>query len=154
MRLDRVRPGFTLIELVIVVVIVGIIAAIAIPRFTSAGASATDAAVAGDLEALRKAIEVYHGEHLGTYPTLTGITAQLTQYSDIQGNVSATRGGKYIYGPYLRAIPPLRVGPAAGATGIAAAPGPGVGWVYDQGTGKINAATDNPDRRGKGYDEY
>lgn len=153
-RTPILRRAFSLIELVIVIVIVGILAAIAIPRFTNAGESTTDAAVAADLDTLRKAIDLYHGEHLGKYPDLARVGEQLTQYSDVHGNVSATRTGAYCYGPYVRAIPALKVGPNLGSTGISAAAGSNVGWVYDETKGHITAAADTNDRRGKPYAEY
>src|SRR5688572_17475753 len=148
------RAAFTLVELVIVVVIVGILAAIAIPRFSSMGENATDAALAADLEALRKAIDVYHGEHLGKYPDLARVREQLTQYSDVHGNVSATRSSTHSYGPYVNAIPALKVGPTRGSTTIAAAPGDDVGWVYEEKSGQINAAAATNDRKGKPHKEY
>ena len=147
--------AFSLIELIIVVVIVGIVAAIAIPRFTGASESAIDGATAADLETLRKAIDVYQGEHMGKYPELARINEQLTQYTDVNGNVSPTRGGAYTYGPYVRAFPPLRVGPNRGCKGVADAAGVNVGWVYDERCGHITAAADGVnDRRGRPYGEY
>ena len=146
--------GFSLIELVIVVVIVGLLAAIAIPRFSSAGDSATDAAFSADLETLRKAIELYQGEHLGTYPDAARIANQLTQYTDIHGNPSPTKTSTHTYGPYVRAIPPLKVGPNRGCTKVAATTGNDVGWIYDQASGQVTAAAPVNDRRGKPYGEY
>jgi general secretion pathway protein G len=148
------RRAFSLVELVVVVVIVGILAAIAIPRFTSAGESATDSALAADLETLRKAIDLYHGEHLGKYPDLARVSDQLTQYTDVHGNVSPTRTSAHSLGPYVRAIPALKVGPTRGSTGIAAAAGDDVGWVYDETSGEITAAAPSKDRRGRPYGEY
>jgi type II secretory pathway pseudopilin PulG len=140
--------------LVVVVIIVGLLAAIAIPRFTSAGDSATDSALAADLETLRKAIELYQGEHLGKFPDTARITEQLTQYTDVHGNPSPTKSGAYSYGPYLRTIPGLKVGPNRGRSKVAAASASDVGWVYDQTNGQITAAAGVNDRRGKPYGEY
>ena len=153
-RLPVGRRAFSLVELVIVVIVVGILAAIAIPRFSSAGESANDSALAADLETLRKAIDVYHGEHLGKYPDVARVGNQLTQYTDAHGNVSPTRTTAHTYGPYLRAIPALKVGPGRGSTGIAAARGNDIGWLYDETTGQITAACTSSDRRGKPYGEY
>lgn len=63
-RADR---GFTLIELVIVIVIVGILAAIAVPVFLSQQAQAQNSAATSDLVNLRKAMVSYSVENDGDY---------------------------------------------------------------------------------------
>ena len=149
------KAGFSLVELIIVIVIVGVVAAIAVPRFSGASQSAVDGAVAADLETLRKAIDVYQCEHMGRYPELARFAEQLTQYTDVNGNVSPTRGGAYTYGPYIRALPPLRVGPNRGCTGVADTAGSNVGWVYNEKCGHITAAAEDArDRRNRPYGEY
>lgn len=60
--------GFTLIELMVVVVILGILAAIAIPRFVDRRADAEDAAKAANIKILQTAVDMYYFE-LGDYPT-------------------------------------------------------------------------------------
>lgn len=149
------RRGFSLIELVIVVVIIGIIAAIAIPRMSRGAAGASDSALKGNLAVLRNAIDLYATEHGGTYPAVATIVAQLTQYSDDAGATSATQTGAYIYGPYIREIPALPVGAKKGSTGIAAADGAGIGWIYTAATGTIKAnTTTETDASGKAYNTY
>src|SRR5690348_13719205 len=106
------RRGFSLIELVIVVVIIGIIAAIAIPRLSRGASGAADSAVAGNLTVLRNAIDLYATEHGGTYPALSTFETQLTQFTDTAGATSATKTATAIFGPYIRKLPPLPVGPA------------------------------------------
>jgi general secretion pathway protein G len=134
-------------ELVIVVVIIGIIAAIAIPRLNRGSGSAGESALAANLSALRAAIEYYRAEH-HVYPTCnplpggeTTIMLQLTQYSDDAGNVSKTRDTRYRYGPYIQAIPPMTVTYLKGSTKISATDGPRVAWLYDPTTGTISANT-------------
>src|SRR3954453_19894807 len=102
----RAPQGFSLIELVIVVVIIGIIAAIAIPRLSRGSAGAADSALLGDLAVLRNAIDLYATEHGGTYPALATFDPHLTQFTDSNGGVSATKEPTHIYGPYLRKVPP------------------------------------------------
>ncbi len=151
----RRSRAFSMIELVIVVVIIGIIAAIAIPRLSRGSAGAADSAVSANLAVLRKAIELYQAEH-GTFPSATNIVSQLTEHSDDTGATNASKSGAYIYGPYVRSIPPLPVGAKKGKTGIAATDGPTVGWLYDETTGKIttNTTSAEVDARNIKYLDY
>jgi prepilin-type N-terminal cleavage/methylation domain-containing protein len=152
----NVKKGFSLLELVIVVVIIGIIAAVAIPRMSRGSAGAADAALAGNLAVLRNAIDMYAAEHSGAFPTVLLAPTALTQYTDSAGAVSATRDTTHIYGPYVRKIPPLPVGAAKGNTGIAAATGAGVGWIYNVTTGDITSNTTalEKDASDKLYTDY
>lgn len=149
------QRGFSLIELVIVVVIIGIIGAIAIPRLSRGAEGASDSALAGDLAVLRNAIDLYATEHKGVYPAVDTFEAQLTKYSDHNGATSDTKTGSYIYGPYIRKIPALKVGDEAGSNTAAAAAGIGVGWVYDEDQGTIVSNTGTKkDASGKLYTDY
>lgn len=154
--MQRVARGFSLIELVIVVVILGIIGAIAIPRMSRGAEGAKDSALISDLAVLRSAIDLYQTEHEGKFPTVADIATQLTQYTDIAGNTSATKTGAYIYGPYLRSIPALKVGTNRGNSTIAAVDGTGVGWIYNATTGEItaNLPDSDVDATGKQYNDY
>ncbi|HEX2838425.1 MAG TPA: prepilin-type N-terminal cleavage/methylation domain-containing protein [Phycisphaerales bacterium] len=126
------RRGFSLIELVIVIVIIGIIAAIAIPRMSRGAEGANDSALKANLAVLRSAIDLYHTEHEGLYPTEANIVAQLTTYTDSAGAAQATADTTHIYGPYLSVVPPLPVNtPRKGGNLIAAADAANVGWIYD-----------------------
>jgi len=148
--------GFSLLELVVVVVIIGIIAAVAIPRMSRGSAGAADAALSGNLAVLRNAIDMYSAEHNGSFPTAANATNALTQYTDAAGDISATRDTTHIYGPYVRKVPPLPIGAAKGNTGIAAATGDGVGWIYTATTGDIRANTTatEKDATDKLYSDY
>ncbi len=153
----RKRQGFSLIELVIVVVIIGIIGAIAIPRLSRGAEGASDSALAGDLAVLRNSIDLYATEHNGTFPALATFEAQLTQYTNAAGATSATKTGAYIYGPYIRKIPALKVGDEAGSNTVTDTAGTATfGWVYTEGTGVIvsNTAATEKDASGKKYNEY
>jgi len=138
------RQAFTLVELVIVLVIIGVVAAIAVPRLSRGATNASATAVTADLVMLRKAIELYRAEHEGIFPTVNDFVDQMTMFSNVGGNsFSATPDipNGIGYGPYLKAMPPLPVGVRKGSTGVAAADGPGIGWIYTEATGKIRANT-------------
>lgn len=151
-----IRRGFSLIELVIVVVIIGIIAAIAIPRMSRGATGANESNLTANLRVLRNAIDLFQTEHEGTYPAVATIDTQLTQYTDMAGTVSASKTSTFIYGPYIRSIPPLPVGAKKGKTGIAAADGTAVGWIYDATTGviKANCVDAEVDSKGVKYNTY
>jgi len=103
--------AFSLVELVLVVAIIGVLAAIAAPRFSNVAEDSTRNAVSASLANVRLAIDAYYAEH-GSYPGYSPGTTnpdnsafvnQLTMYTNAQGDPSATYGYPYIYGPYLRA---------------------------------------------------
>jgi prepilin-type N-terminal cleavage/methylation domain-containing protein len=156
---SRKSRAFSLIELVIVVVIIGIIAAIAIPRMSRGAAGAGDSALSSNLAMLRKALEMYAAEHDNVFPPIGKMPGALEQYTsgDADPTVAATRSATTPFGPYLRKVPKLNVGPAAGhiATIVTTADGSG-GWLYDPATGdiKANLAGTILDANGKAYNTY
>lgn len=60
--------GFTLIELMIVVAIIGILAAIAIPKFADLISKSKEGATKGGLSAVRSSLQVYYGDNEGIFP--------------------------------------------------------------------------------------
>ncbi len=162
-RSNKTRRGFSLIELVIVVVIIGIIAAIAIPRMSRGSAGAADTAMSGNLNVLRSAVDLYATEHNGDYPD--DPENQLVKFTNAAGLTSATKTGAFIYGPYVRKVPAVTVGPlkgiAAGAqidvgTTDTVSAAPTKGWLYNKtnGTVKANIAAGEADASGKDYNTY
>ena len=67
--MNKNQKGFTLIELMIVVAIIGILAAVAIPKFAEMMERSRDGATKGNIGALKSAVSIYYGDHEGTYPT-------------------------------------------------------------------------------------
>src|ERR1035437_8198219 len=102
---SRKASGFSLLEMMLVVVIIGLIAAIAIPRMSRGAAGAGDSALAGSLAVMRDAIDRYAAEHGGAFPTVANFVANLTTYTDASGAAQATKDTTHIYGPYLRQVP-------------------------------------------------
>ena len=139
MRQNAAKRAFTLVELLIVVIIIGILAAVAVPQF---GDSATDAkvsALGSNLAAVRNAIELYYHQHNSKYLGIitthkAGAAAaaahadvgeafayQLTMYSNAAGHTSDTKDTvNFPYGPYLRQGMPHNPLPAANAVNSAA----------------------------------
>lgn len=62
LKKHRNQKGFTLIELMIVIAIIGILAAIAIPQFSSYRAKSYNAAALSDIRNLKTDLEAYYAE--------------------------------------------------------------------------------------------
>ena len=141
------------------IVILGMIASIAIPRLGQAGSEAPEAALETDLRIVRSAILRYAAEHDNRFPgpTALAFVKQLTRYSDASGVTNRTRTSRYRFGPYLVAIPACPVGPNAGSTGVVidavnspprSQPSSTAGWVYNPNTGEFYANAAGVDQAG------
>ncbi len=134
--LSRRQSGFTLVELLIVVIILGILAAVVIPQFNTAAAESKEAALASNLATIRQAIELYKVQHADTFPS--SLVNQLTLQTDAAGNTTGTK-----YGPYIRNAFPAN--PINGSNAVKSAatmpatPSGTEGWAYATGTGEFRA---------------
>jgi len=100
------QSGFTLVEILIVVVILGILAAIVIPQFTSASTEAKESALVSDLQAMRSQIELYKIHHNDQLPgTVSGVdfATAMTSKTNQAGEVGTT--ALHRFGPYMRNVP-------------------------------------------------
>ena len=103
----RVQKGFTLVEILIVVVILGILAAIVIPQFTNASTEAQTSALCADLQTMRSQIELYKIQHIDALPPTTSFAAfeaAMTGYT-LKDGTASTQGTPGAVGPYMQKIP-------------------------------------------------
>ncbi len=161
----QAQQGFTLVELLIVVIILAILAAIIVPQFTAATDDAEQSAYDTNIANIRSAIELYRQQH-GDYPgavTSTGggcpagstnvagavgepaFLAQLQNYTNAAGVACTGTDATFRYGPYLKDdVPenPLAATPvntvtvvSTGILGLAS--GGSGGWRFDSVTGEF-----------------
>ncbi len=115
---SQVRRAFSLVELVVVVLIVGILAAVAAPRMFNTSNNAKESAAKASLSVVRNAIELYNSEN-GSYPA--------------SGSTIATDLARYIKGPFPNS-PYTNTATVADGTAVS---GNGEAWVYDRSTGNF-----------------
>jgi general secretion pathway protein G len=130
------RQAFTLVEILIVVVILGILAAIVVPQFVSAAESSRASALDTTLQRVRTQIEIYTQQHEGTPPTLADFEEQMTLASDVTGDTATVGTAGFSFGPYLTQLPtnPHTDGQTIGSGAVGTSD-----WYYDEITGEFRA---------------
>ena len=133
------NSAFTLVEILIVVIILGILAAIVIPQFTEASNDARSSAMQSDLQTVRSQLELYKVQHNEAYPAASTFVSLMTSRTNSAGTVG-TDPNNFPYGPYLQKFPtnPFISGTSAGnvSTGTATVPGDGTsGWYFETDAG-------------------
>jgi len=107
--MERHREGFSLVEILIVVLILGILAMVVVPKFASSSYDAKDAALSTDLKSVRRQIELYTQQHRSRGPEVdemgqletTNFANRLTRRTTPEGALDDT-GPR---GPYLSEWP-------------------------------------------------
>jgi prepilin-type N-terminal cleavage/methylation domain-containing protein len=172
------QRGFTLIEVLIVVVILGIIATIVIPQFSNASQQARENTLKDDLRFLRLQVQMFKAQHRdigpgypggnrGSTPTEPDLSDQMTKFSDEDCATSATASVSSKFGPYLSRIP---MNPINGQATIhviangASMPNAGqlpvmngqtpYGWIYKPQTQEWMANLGQSDSNGTAYASY
>ena len=102
----RSQKGFTLVELMIVVLILGALAAIAIPRIMGGAQTARISACETNVDMLNSQIELYFANE-GTWPTaLTDVTSDPNYFPDTTTPPTCPFGTAYIYNSTTNRVNP------------------------------------------------
>jgi general secretion pathway protein G len=146
------NAGFTLVELLIVVIILAILAAIVIPSINNASSEAKESALRASLATVRQAISLYRVQHNEVYPGVGGwdqFVTQLTTATD-QAGAAGTK-----FGPYLRTgFPDNPVTSTADGVVVGSMPAAATGataWIYATGSGELRANSVGPAPSGTDY---
>jgi prepilin-type N-terminal cleavage/methylation domain-containing protein len=165
------KRAFTLVEILIVVVILGILAAIVMPLASGSALSAQESSLGIDLQLLKRFVLIYKVHHLevapgypngqtSSAPTQDAFIAQATLASNSLGETAAIGTAGYERGPYMQMIPanPLNklktIQMLGNAESFPAEGDDSHGWVYKASTGEIRPDSPGTDVNGKKYYNY
>jgi prepilin-type N-terminal cleavage/methylation domain-containing protein len=131
------KKGFTLIELVIVIIIIAILAAVAVPRFRDLATQARIASERATVTAVRQAITIYRA-----YNELNDITPRLPARLDFAAAGAATDDNPF-FGVVMEVGGEVRSGWTRHATNVNAYRGPTAGpwYIYTPATGAFAPGT-------------
>lgn len=141
--------GFTLIELMIVVAIIGILAAIAIPRFAQMLEKSREGSTKGNLGSIKSAASIYYGDTQGVWPSTLNSTSTygFSRYLDNVSPVKVT--GAFVAG----AVSPS--GALVTMTTMSSVPtGSSTGWLYDSNFGSVYVNSTVKDSKSLPYSFY
>lgn len=149
MRSNRGEKGFTLIEVLIVIVVIAILAAIVVPRLMGAARRARETALRGQLVNMRKAIRFFEGEFAGHPCQLTHLMSDTPPnhcHADGTGaRIDIDQGAVTWNGPYLTT--PDGQLPVDPMTGLA-------NWSYSWRTGKVHSRATGTALDGTAYSNF
>jgi len=159
--MGRTAKAFTLVEILIVVIILGILAGISIPKITGVTNVSRETNLKENLWKIRAQIQVYRNQHDG-FPDGDAFADQMTGYTNFQGEVADTQDEDHRYGPYLEQMPP---NPVTRDASIRTSSDPSQrrppgdadgGWWYNEVTGEFYAdLTDqHVDEQGNPYNRF
>jgi general secretion pathway protein G len=137
----HVKRAFTLIEILIVVVILGILAAIVIPQFTSASQEAQDSSIRSQLQTVRSQVELFHVQH----PTSAYPDFATNGWDEMTDSTANPMGNRYLQGEPRNALLSNNTGVIVGlavppaASGGDLTPVTGDGWYFSTTTNTMYA---------------
>jgi prepilin-type N-terminal cleavage/methylation domain-containing protein len=163
--------AFTLVEILIVVVILGILAAIVIPAISGGATLARQSTLSMNLNLLRRFIPVYTSQHLEVppgypdgdrsgAPTEQAFVDQATLASTKYGQTAPRGTAGFPLGPYISNVPPNPFNKLAtikvlgNGDAFPAAGDDSTGWIYKAATGEIRPNDDETDSRGTRHYDY
>lgn len=166
----RRTRGFTLVEILIVVVLLGVLAAIVIPSFANSGTAARAGSMATNLNMLRRFVLIYTSHHQEVAPGYTDgpgsalsdevFADQAMLSSNVLGETAARGTAGYPYGPYLSKIPTnpfnglATIQMVADGDAMPAEADNSHGWIYKAATGEIRPGNSGTDDAGTAYYDY
>ena len=167
----RHGQGFTLVEVLVVVIVLGILATVVLPRLSTATAAARYSMLADDVRIARLQVLMFKGQHHGIAPGYPGLSNSvaptedafvdhLTKASTSAGAVADPGTAGYPYGPYMSRIPENPINGKATIQVIAdgcAVPATGDdshGWIYQPSTCIFKADASGADEWGKAFIDY
>ena len=151
LRTNSARKGFTLVEILIVVIILGILAAIVIPQFTNASEDARKSSLTSQLQTIRSQVELYKLQHRDELPPAlaaggTGEAPWGEMVVKTDADHTINTAGQF--GPYLQAAPSDSLNGFSGVeivsvdqTAGGAVSGTDVGFVLNTANGKVWATS-------------
>lgn len=163
--------AFTLIEILVVVVLLGILAGVVLPVIAGGAISARESALASDLQMLRRYVLIYKGQHKEVAPgypngdttqapTDQAFFDQMTLSSNSSGQTAPVGTPGFERGPYLMKMPvnPLNnldtIQMLADGASFPANGDDSHGWIYKAATAEIRADCSGANDAGKLYYDY
>ncbi len=165
------EKAFTLVEVILVVTILGILAAIVMPTFQGHIVKARESAAKDNIRVMRNQIELYKLQHKGIPPGYVDGSGAPTALLELQFTGTTTETGAaststvpsepYKYGPYIKKLPGNPYNKLSNITYVAeatdfsaAVDGTSSGWLYKKETGEFKINWTGTDSEGIAFYDY